>query len=131
MELTKVDRENKKRFMSNALRRGCAQINTEILRLMSLYDIPEIIHPGRILVYKYKMTQDTALEIGINRTHFKSLVRGASSITLEDAVLLAECYNTTIAYWLDMQRIWDLKTYLKAQIGEITIVDRRIRDYRR
>jgi addiction module HigA family antidote len=78
---------------------------------MSLLEEP--MHPGEVLKELYL----TPLEIGaialarrvdVPRTRIERLVSGATSMTPDTALRLARAFNTTPAYWMNMQTNYDM-----------------------
>ncbi len=78
---------------------------------MSLLEVP--MHPGEVLKELYLDPLNIgaiafARRLGVPRTRIERLIRGATSITLDMAVRLAHVFNTTPAYWLNLQTNYDL-----------------------
>lgn len=78
---------------------------------MSLLEAP--MHPGEVLKELYL----NPLEIGaialarrldVPRTRIERLVKGVTSMTPDTALRLARAFNTTPAYWMNMQTNYDM-----------------------
>jgi addiction module HigA family antidote len=70
-------------------------------------------HPGKILLEEYlvplRITQVTlAAHLGVPVQRINELVKGKRGVTPDTAWLLAQAFDTTPAYWLNMQAAHDL-----------------------
>ena len=73
---------------------------------MSLLENP--MHPGEVLNELYLEPLDMgaialARRINVPRTRIERLVKGTTSMTPDTALRLARVFNTTPAYWMNMQ----------------------------
>ncbi len=73
---------------------------------MSLLKAP--MHPGEVLQELYLVPLDMgaialARRLGVPRTRIERLVKGATGMTPDTALRLARAFNTTPAYWMNMQ----------------------------
>jgi len=78
---------------------------------MSLLEEP--MHPGRVLKELYLDPLDMgvialARRLGVPRTRIERLVKGATRMTPDTALRLARAFNTTPAYWMNMQTNYDM-----------------------
>ena len=70
-------------------------------------------HPGEILLEEFLVplgqTQVALAEhLGVPMQRINELVRGKRGITPETAWLLAQAFNTTPEFWLNLQAAYDL-----------------------
>lgn len=77
---------------------------------MEMYNPP---HPGKTLKLLYlnelKMSiAALALRTGISRKHLSNIVNGKVPISVEVALKLAKCFNTSAEVWLREQLAYDL-----------------------
>lgn len=77
---------------------------------MEMYNPP---HPGKTLKELYlnelKMSiAALALRTGISRKHLSNIVNCKVPITVETALKLAKCFNTSAEVWLREQLAYDL-----------------------
>ena len=73
---------------------------------MSLLTHPS--HPGEVLAELYleplgMKAPTLAKQLRVPRTRIERLVKGATSMTPDTALRLARAFNTTPAYWMNMQ----------------------------
>ncbi len=78
---------------------------------MSLLKAP--MHPGEVLQELYLVPLDMgaialARRLGVPRTRIERLVKGATGMTPDTALRLARAFNTTLAYWMNMQTNYDM-----------------------
>nr|WP_325249316.1 HigA family addiction module antitoxin [Amylibacter sp.] len=83
---------------------------------MSLLEKPT--HPGEVLKELYL----DPLEIGVvafarrldvPRTRVERLIKGSTGITLDTAMRFARVFNTTPAYWMNLQTNYDMAVAAK------------------
>jgi len=77
---------------------------------MEMYNPP---HPGKTLKILYldelKMSiAALALRTGVSRKHLSNIVNGKVPISVEVALKLAKCFNTSAEVWLREQLAYDL-----------------------
>ena len=78
---------------------------------MSLFEEP--MHPGEVLKELYldplgMGTIALARRLDVPRTRVERLVKGFTGITPDTALRLARAFNTTPAYWMNMQANYDI-----------------------
>lgn len=78
---------------------------------MSLLEEP--VHPGEVLQELYLTPLGIgaialARRVDVPRTRIERLVSGATSMTPDTALRLARAFNTTPAYWMNMQTNYDI-----------------------
>jgi len=78
---------------------------------MSLLEEP--LHPGEVLKELYLDPLDMgaiafARRLDVPRTRIERLVKGLTSMTPDTALRLARAFNTTPAYWMNMQTNFDM-----------------------
>ncbi|MEO0653404.1 MAG: HigA family addiction module antitoxin [Pseudomonadota bacterium] len=78
---------------------------------MSLLETP--IHPGAVLKELYLEPLGIspialARRLGVPRTRIERLVKGATGMTPDTALRLARAFNTTPAYWMNMQTNFEM-----------------------
>lgn len=78
---------------------------------MSLLEEP--MHPGEVLKELYLIPLEIgaialARHVDVPRTRIERLVSGATSMTPDTALRLARAFNTTPAYWMNMQTNYDM-----------------------
>jgi len=78
---------------------------------MSLLKNP--MHPGEVLKELYLDPLDIgaiafARRLSVPRTRIERLVKGTTSMTPDTALRLARAFNTTPAYWMNMQTNFDM-----------------------
>ncbi len=78
---------------------------------MSLLEKP--MHPGEVLKELYLDPLDigatvVARRLGVPRTRIERLIKGATRMTPDTALRLARAFNTTPAYWMNMQTNHDM-----------------------
>ena len=83
---------------------------------MSLLEDP--MHPGEVLKELYLDPLDMgaiafARRLDVPRTRIERLVKGVTGITPDTALRLAQAFNTTPAFWMNMQTNYDLATAAK------------------
>ena len=85
-------------------------IITEV-KTMSLIENP--LHPGAVLKELYLdplglSAMALAGHLRVRRTRIERLVKGETRLTPDTALRLAKAFNTTPAYWLNMQGNFDV-----------------------
>jgi addiction module HigA family antidote len=75
--------------------------------------LKEPMHPGEILKELYLDPLDMgaiafARRLDVPRTRIERLVKGVTSVTPDTALRLARAFNTTPAYWMNMQTNYDM-----------------------
>jgi addiction module HigA family antidote len=75
--------------------------------------LKEPMHPGEVLKELYLDPLDMgaiafARRLNIPRTRIERLVKGVTSVTPDTALRLARAFNTTPAYWMNMQTNYDM-----------------------
>ena len=80
--------------------------------------LKEPMHPGEVLKELYLDPMDIgaiafARRLGVPRTRIERLVKGVTSVTPDTALRLARVFNTTPAYWMNMQTNYDMSDPLK------------------
>ena len=83
---------------------------------MSLLEGP--MHPGEVLKELYLDPLDIgaiafARRLGVPRTRIEPLIKGTTGITPDTALRLARVFNTTPAYWVNLQTNYDLELAAK------------------
>ncbi|MDG1370638.1 MAG: HigA family addiction module antitoxin [Paracoccaceae bacterium] len=83
---------------------------------MSLLEAP--MHPGEVLKELYLDPLDMgaialARRLDVPRTRIERLVKGVTNMTPDTALRLARAFNTTPAYWMNMQTNYDMATASK------------------
>lgn len=83
---------------------------------MSLLEDP--MHPGDVLKELYLDPLEMgaialARRLGVPRTRIERLVKGVTSMTPDTALRLARVFNTTPAYWMNLQTNFDMATAAK------------------
>ena len=78
---------------------------------MSMFEEP--MHPGEVLKELYldplgMSAIALARHLNIPRTRVERLVKGVTGITPDTAFRLARAFNTTPAYWMNMQTNYDI-----------------------
>jgi len=78
---------------------------------MSLHEEP--MHPGEVLKELYLDPLDMgaiafARRLGVPRTRIQRLIEGKTGITLDTALRLSRVFNTTPAYWVNLQKNYDM-----------------------
>lgn len=78
---------------------------------MTLLEKP--MHPGEVLKELYLEPLDMgaialARRLGVPRTRIERLVKGTTGITPDTALRLARAFNTTPAYWMNLQVNYDM-----------------------
>lgn len=78
---------------------------------MSLFEEP--MHPGEVLKELYLDPLGMgaialARRLDVPRTRVERLVKGFTGITPDTALRLARAFNTTPAYWMNMQANYDI-----------------------
>lgn len=73
-------------------------------------------HPGLILLKEFleplNLTQKAlAVHLGIPVQRINEIVRGKRGITPDTAWLLAEAFNTSPEFWLNLQSTYDLSAH--------------------
>lgn len=80
------------------------------------------VHPGEILkeefIEAYGLSQnEVAQAIGVDTARINKIVNGERSITADTALRLAQYFDTTPGYWMNLQQQYDLRT-AEAESGE-------------
>lgn len=83
---------------------------------MSLLEEP--MHPSEVLKELYLDPLDIgaiafARRLDVPRTRIERLVKGVTGMTPDTALRLARAFNTTQAYWMNMQTNYDMATAAK------------------
>ncbi|WP_298858640.1 HigA family addiction module antitoxin [uncultured Sulfitobacter sp.] len=78
---------------------------------MSLLEDP--VHPGEVLKELYLDPLEIgaiafARRLGVPRTRIERLIKGTTGITPDTALRLARVFNTTAAYWVNLQTNYDM-----------------------
>lgn len=71
------------------------------------------MHPGEVLKELYLDPLNMgaialARRLGVPRTRIERLVKGATGMTPDTAIRLARVFNTTPAYWMNLQTNFDM-----------------------
>ena len=80
--------------------------------------LKEPMHPGEVLKELYLDPLDMgaitfARRLNVPRTRIERLVKGVTGVTPDTAPLLARAFNTTPAYWMNMQTNYDMSVASK------------------
>jgi len=80
--------------------------------------LKEPMHPGEVLKELYLDPLDMgaialARRLNVPRTRVERLVKGVTSVTPDTALRLARAFNTTPAYWMNMQTNYDMSVASK------------------
>ena len=80
--------------------------------------LKEPMHPGEALKELYLDPLDMgaiafARRLDVPRTRIERLVKGVTSVTPDTALRLARAFNTTPAYWMNMQTNYDMSVASK------------------
>ena len=80
--------------------------------------LKEPMHPGEVLKELYLDPLDMgaiafARRVDVPRTRIERLVKGVTSVTPDTALRLARAFNTTPAYWMNMQTNYDMSVASK------------------
>ena len=80
--------------------------------------LKEPMHPGEVLKELYLDPLDMgaitfARRLNVPRTRIERLLKGVTSVTPDTALRLARAFNTTPAYWMNMQTNYDLSVASK------------------
>ena len=80
--------------------------------------LQEPMHPGEVLKELYLDPLDMgaiafARRLDVPRTRIERLVKGVSSVTPDTALRLGRAFNTTPAYWMNMQTNYDMSVASK------------------
>ena len=80
--------------------------------------LQEPMHPGEVLKELYLAPLDMgaiafARRLDVPRTRIERLVKGVTSVTPDTALRLARAFNTTPAYWMNMQTNYDMSVASK------------------
>ncbi|MEQ9230142.1 MAG: HigA family addiction module antitoxin [Cyclobacteriaceae bacterium] len=72
------------------------------------------IHPGEILKEEFLQPMNIsayklANRIGVQQTRISQIIKGTRSITADTSIRLAKFFGTTEAFWLNLQREYDLR----------------------
>lgn len=75
--------------------------------------LKEPMHPGEVLKELYLDPLDMgaiafARRLDVPRTRIERLVKGVTSVTPDTALRLARAFNTTPAYWMNLQTNYDM-----------------------
>ena len=96
---------------------------------MSLFKEP--MHPGEVLkeLYLNPLGMGTiafARHLGVPSTRVDQLIEGINSMTPDMALRLARAFNTTPAYWMNMQANYDMaETSKKVDVSGIEPLSHR------
>ncbi|WP_439542624.1 HigA family addiction module antitoxin [Hyphomicrobium sp.] len=96
---------------------------------MALPVLPPV-HPGEILREEYlvplKMSPGAlAKRLNVPRTRIERLVAEKTPVTPDTALRLAKFFETSPAFWMNMQTSYDLKIEAKAKKQEIARIKAR------
>ncbi len=86
------------------------------------------IHPGRILREEFMAPMDLsaialARHIDVPRTRIERLIREETAMTVDTAARLAAAFETSAAFWMNLQTAFDLRmTQPIKGIKPITVV---------
>ena len=80
--------------------------------------LQEPMHTGEVLKELYLDPLDMgaiafARRLDVPRTRIERLVKGVTSVTPDTALRLARAFNTTPAYWMNMQTNYDMSVASK------------------
>ena len=80
--------------------------------------LKEPMHPGEVLKELYLDPLDMgaiafARRLDVPRTRIERLVKGVTSVTPDTALRLARAFNTTPAYWMNIQTNYDMSVASK------------------
>ena len=80
--------------------------------------LKEPMHPGEVLKKLYLDPVDMgaiafARRLDVPRTRIERLVKGVTKVTPDTALRLARAFNTTPAYWMNMQTHYDVSVASK------------------
>ena len=80
--------------------------------------LKEPLHPGEVLKELYLDPLDMgaiafARRLDVPRTRIERLGKGGTSVTPDTALRLARAFNTTPAYWMNMQTNYDMSVASK------------------
>ena len=80
--------------------------------------LQEPMHPGEVLKELCLDPLDMgaiafARRLDVPRTRIERLVKGVTSVTPDTALRLARAFNTTPAYWMNMQTNYDMSVASK------------------
>ena len=80
--------------------------------------LKEPTHPGEVLKELYLDPLEMgaiafARRLDVPRTRIERLVKGVTSVTPDTALRLARAFNTTPAYWMNMQTNYDMSVASK------------------
>ena len=80
--------------------------------------LKEPMHPGEVLKELYLDPLDMgaitfARRLDVPRTRIERLVKGVTGVTPDTALRLARAFNTTPAYWMNMQTNYDMSVASK------------------
>ena len=80
--------------------------------------LQEPMHPGEVLKELYLDPLDMgaitfARRLNVPRTRIERLVKGVTGVTPDTALRLARAFNTTPAYWMNMQTNYDMSVASK------------------
>ena len=77
-------------------------------------------HPGEILLEYMDVldleVEDVSEALGVVNYTVKMLVECRSSVNTWIAMRLAKCFSTTIDFWLNLQKEYDLSHYDKSRV---------------
>jgi len=87
------------------------------------------IHPGEILKEEFLIPMHLsayklALQIGVQQTRISQIIKGTRSISADTAIRLAKFFGTTEAFWLNLQREYDLRKAREAKGEEFENIRR-------
>jgi addiction module HigA family antidote len=86
----------------------------------------EPMHPGEVLKELYLNPMDMgsiafARRLDVPRTRIERLVKGVSSVTPDTALRLGRAFNTTPAYWMNMQTNYDMS--VASKLVDVTVIE--------
>lgn len=75
--------------------------------------LEEPMHPGEVLKELYIDHLELGItaftrRLGVPRTRIERLIKGTTRITPDTALRLARVFNTTPAYWVNLQTNYDI-----------------------
>jgi len=82
------------------------------------------IHPGEVLREEFLaplgMTPHAlAMQLRVTPSRINEIVREERPVTIETALRLARFFNTTPAFWMNVQQTYELKTLPKTLLKEV------------
>jgi antitoxin HigA-1 len=82
------------------------------------------VHPGEVLREEFLaplgMTSHAlAMQLRVTPSRINEMVREQRPVTIETALRLARCFNTTPEFWMNLQQAYELKTLPKPLLQEV------------